>query len=45
MIIVAIDARTLVGQALLDWVNDPDAGPMGDTVTAALALLEILPVP
>ncbi|HEY6685292.1 MAG TPA: TetR/AcrR family transcriptional regulator [Propionibacteriaceae bacterium] len=27
--------------ALLEWANDPDAGPMGDAVTAALALLEI----
>jgi hypothetical protein len=44
MIIVAIDAHTLVGQALLDWANDPYAGPMGDAVTAALALLEIRPL-
>ena len=29
--------------ALLEWANDPDAGPMGDAVTAALALLEIQP--
>ena len=29
--------------ALLEWANDPDAGPMGDAVTAALALLEIRP--
>jgi AcrR family transcriptional regulator len=27
--------------ALLEWANDPDAGPMGDAVTAALELLEI----
>jgi hypothetical protein len=45
VIIVAIDERTLVGQALLEWANDPDAGPMGDAVTAALALLEIRPLP
>jgi AcrR family transcriptional regulator len=31
--------------ALLEWANDPDAGPMGDAVTAALALLEIQPPP
>jgi hypothetical protein len=30
--------------ALLEWANEPDAGPMGDTVTAALALLEIRPL-
>jgi len=29
--------------ALLEWANDPDAGPMGDAVAAALALLEIQP--
>ena len=29
--------------ALLEWANDPDAGPMGDAVTAALALLEVRP--
>ena len=29
--------------ALLEWSNDPDAGRMGDAVTAALALLEIQP--
>ena len=29
--------------ALLEWANDPGAGPMGDAVTAALALLEIRP--
>jgi len=29
--------------ALLEWANDPDAGPMGNAVTAALALLEIQP--
>ena len=30
--------------ALLEWANDPDAGPMGDAVTAALALLEVRPL-
>jgi hypothetical protein len=30
--------------ALLEWANDPDAGPIGDAVTAALALLEIRPL-
>src|SRR5215204_5535843 len=30
--------------ALLEWANEPDAGPMGDAVTAALALLEIRPL-
>jgi AcrR family transcriptional regulator len=30
--------------ALLEWANDPDAGPMGDAVTAALALLESRPL-
>jgi AcrR family transcriptional regulator len=30
--------------ALLEWARDPDAGPMGDAVTAALALLEIRPL-
>ena len=29
--------------ALLEWANDPHARPMGDAVTAALALLEIQP--
>jgi hypothetical protein len=29
--------------ALLEWANGPDAVPMGDAVTAALALLEIRP--
>jgi AcrR family transcriptional regulator len=29
--------------ALLEWARDPDAGPMGDAVTAALALLESRP--
>ena len=27
----------------LKWINGPGAGPMGDAVTAALALLEIRP--
>jgi hypothetical protein len=27
----------------LQWANDPDSGPIGDAVTAALALLEIQP--
>jgi AcrR family transcriptional regulator len=30
--------------ALLGWANDPDAAPIGDAVTAALALLEIRPL-
>ena len=30
--------------ALLEWANDPDAGPMGEAVTAGLALLEIRPL-
>jgi AcrR family transcriptional regulator len=30
--------------ALLEWANDPDAGPMSDAVTTALALLEIRPL-
>jgi AcrR family transcriptional regulator len=30
--------------ALLEWANDPDAGPMGEAVTAALALLEVRPL-
>jgi AcrR family transcriptional regulator len=30
--------------ALLEWANDPGAGPMGDAIAAALALLEVRPV-
>jgi hypothetical protein len=30
--------------ALLEWASDPDAGPMGDAVAGALALLEIRPL-
>jgi AcrR family transcriptional regulator len=40
----AVAAAAVIGAltaALLQWANDPDAGPMGEVVTAALALLEI----
>ena len=43
----AVAAAAVIGAltaALLEWVNDPDAGPMGDAVTAALALLEVRPL-
>jgi len=43
----AVAAAAVIGAltaALLEWANDPDAGPMGDAVTAALALLEIRPL-
>jgi AcrR family transcriptional regulator len=42
----AVASAAVIGAltaALLEWANDPDAGPMGDAVTAALALLEIQP--
>ena len=40
----AVAAAAVIGAltaALLEWANDPDAVPMDDAVTAALALLEI----
>ena len=30
--------------ALLEWAMDPEAGPMENAVTAALALLEVRPL-
>jgi AcrR family transcriptional regulator len=42
----AVAAAAVIGAltaALLEWANGPDAVPMGDAVTAALALLEIRP--
>jgi hypothetical protein len=30
--------------ALLEWANDPDAGPTGDAVKSRLALLEVRPL-
>jgi AcrR family transcriptional regulator len=43
----AVAAAAVIGAltaALLEWASDPDAAPMGDAVTAALALLEIRPL-
>ena len=42
----AVASAAVIGgltAALLEWANDPEAGPIGDAVTAALALLEIQP--
>lgn len=43
----AVASAAVIGAltaALLEWANGPDAGPVGDAVTAALALLEIRPL-
>jgi AcrR family transcriptional regulator len=43
----AVASAAVIGAlttALLEWASDPDAGPVGDAVTAALALLEIRPL-
>ena len=43
----AVAAAAVIGAltaALLEWANDPDAAPMGEAVTAALALLENRPL-
>ena len=42
----AVASAAVIGAltaALLEWANDPDARPMDEAVTAALALLEIQP--